>query len=334
LKNNGKNNQKKKFKLFDMNRDGKGVFERETRKPTLKFFFVLLKRKFTQLLQLNLLMLPMLLPILAVAGLYFFGSQTTTITEAVYVPLHGITTILPSPSLTGALDLAGMQMELPGFIPPWMGIVMIACAVFLAVTFGWQNVGAHYVLRGLFRGDAVFVFTDYFYAIKRNFKQAFFLGLLDFVCSVVLIIDFVFFFFRTGSFGADFMYFTIFAVGLLYIIMRFYMYHLLITFDLSILKILKNSLIFTALGLKRNVMALIGLVLLLGIHLLLIFTFFPMGISIPLVLPLLYILALCGFITTYAAYPIIEKHMIEPYQTAEEPVENEQESNDNVIEEQ
>ena len=314
--NNQKNN--KKFKLFDLNRDGKGVYERESRKPTLKFFFVLLKRKFTQLVQLNLLMLPMLIPILTVVCLYLFGSKTTTISESIYVPLHGITTILPSPSLTGVADLAGLQMELPGFIPPWMYIVMIACILFLAITFGWQNAGAHYVLRGLFRGDAVFVFSDYFYAIKRNFKQAFFLGLVDFACSAVLIIDFIFFFFRTGSFGADFMYFSIFAIGLIYLIMRFYLYHLMVTFDLSIFNILKNSLIFAALGIKRNLMALLGLILLIGFHLLLIFTLFPMGISIPLVLPLFYILSICGFIATYAAFPVIDQYMIAPYQSVSE----------------
>lgn len=309
-----KNKKEKKFKLFDLNRDGKGVYEQESRKPTLKFFFVLLKRKFSQLLQLNLLMLPMIIPLLVIAALYLFGNKTTTVTEAVYVPLHGITTILPSPTLTPLADLSGMQMELPGFITPVVGIIIAVCILFLAVTFGWQNVGSKYVLRGLFRGDAVFVFTDYFYAIKRNFKQAFFLGLLDFICSVVLIIDFIFFFFRTGSLSADLMYGAIFAIGLIYIIMRFYMYHLLITFDLSTLKILKNSLIFTTLGIKRNVMALLGLVIFIGFHLLLIFTLFPMGISIPLVLPLVYILALCGFITTYAAYPVIDRYMIEPYQ--------------------
>lgn len=309
-----KKKKEKKFKLFDMNRDGKGVYEQESRKPTLKFFFVLFKRKFTQLLQLNLLMLPMIIPIIVIAAMYLVGTKTNTVTEVAYVPLHGITTILPSPSLTAAADLSGIQMELPVF-STGMNIAMIVCVLFLALTFGWQNVGAKYVLRGLFRGDAVFVFTDYFYAIKRNFKQAFFVGLIDFICSIVLIIDFIFFFFRTGSFGLDFMYFTIFAISIIYIIMRFYIYHLLITFDLSIFKILKNALIFTVLGIKRNVMGLLGLILLLGIHLFLILMFIPMGISIPLVLPLVYILAWCGFITTYASYPIIDRYMIEPYQS-------------------
>ena len=305
-----------------MNRDGKGVFEVEDRKPTLKFFFVLFKRKFTQLLQLNLLMLFQIIPILIIVALYFMGTKTPTITNPLYVPLYGISKILPSPSLTTVLDFAGIQMDLPVF-SPLMNILMIVMILFLGITLGWQNVGAKYVLRGLFRGDAVFVFSDYFYAIKRNFKQAFFLGLIDFVCSAVLIIDFLFFYYRTGSFGADFMYFAIFALALIYMAMRCYMYHLLITFDLSNLKILKNSLIFSVLGIKRNVMAFLGVLLLIGIHLLLILWLLPMGISIPLVLPLVYLLAWIGFITTYAAYPIIDRYMIQPYN--QEPSEEEME---------
>ena len=309
-----KNKKEKKFKLFDLNRDGKGVYEKETRKPTLKFFFILLKRKFTQLLQLNLMMLPLIIPLLIIGAIYIFGNKTVTVIDPIYVPLHGITAILPSPSLTPLADLAGMQMELPGFLSVGSGIAITACVLFLAVTFGWQNVGAAYVLRGLFRGDAVFVFSDYFYAVKRNFKQAFWVGLIDFICSAVLIVDFIFFFFRTGSVSADLMYGAIFAIGLFYLIMRFYLYQLLITFDLSTLKILKNSLIFTALGIKRNLMALLGLLIFLGIHLALILLLFPMGISIPMVLPLVYVLSFCGFITTYAAYPVIDRYMIEPYQ--------------------
>ena len=147
-----KTKKEKKFKLFDMNRDGKGVYEVESRKPTLGFFFVLLKRRFTQLLQLNLLMLFMVIPLLVILGLYLMGTKTPTVLEAAYVPLYGITKVLPSSSLTTSLDLAGIQMEVPVFNPV-MNVVMILMFIFLAVTWGWQNVGATYVLRGLFRGD-------------------------------------------------------------------------------------------------------------------------------------------------------------------------------------
>ena len=315
MKNQTQTNEtKKRFKFLDPYRDGKGVYEVESRKPTLKFFFVLLKRKFSQLLQLNLLMLFMIIPLAVILFLYFGGTKTPTITDALYVPLYGITKILPSPSLTTTLDLSGIQMEVPVF-SPWMTVLMITMFVFLAVTWGWQNVGAAYVLRGLFRGDPVFVFTDYFYAIKRNLKQAFFMGLVDFLCSAILIVDFLFFFYRTGSFGADFMYFAIFALALIYIAMRFYIYQLLITFDLSVFKIMKNALIFSILGIKRNLMAFLGLILLLGLHILFIVLLLPMGISIPLVLPFVYILAIIGFITVYAAYPVIDRYMISPYET-------------------
>ena len=304
--------KKKKFKLFDMNRDGKGIYETESRKPTLGFFFKLYFRKFTQLLQLNLLMLFMVIPLIAVIFVYFLGDKTPTVTDAMYAPLYGISTSLPSIEISNFLDISFIQMDIPVFSPA-MTIFIIVMFIFMAVTWGWQNVGAAYVLRGLFKGDAVFVFSDYFYGIKRNFKQAFFLGLIDFIISAVLIIDFMFFFNLTGSFGYDFMYFAIFALLIIWVMMRFYLYNLLVTFNLKNFKIIKNSFIFSILGIKRNIMALLGIVLLTALHIVLIIVFIPIGISIPLVLPLVYFIATIGFMATYAAFPIIQKYMIDPY---------------------
>lgn len=300
-----------------MNRDGKGVYEEEDRKPTLLFFFKLLWRKFSQLVRLNLLLLFQMIPVLVFLYVYFIGYKTPTATEVIYAPLYGISQIIPSSELTAILDMQGIQMGIPVF-PPAILILLICLAVILIITFGWINTGATYILRGLFRGDPVFIWSDFFYAIKRNFKQAFFVGLLDFMCIAVLLIDFIFFNSRTGSYMNDVMYFIIFAVGIIYIVMRFYIYQLMITFDLSTLKILKNALIFTVLGIKRNIMALLGIVLLIAIHVIVILFFMSIGFSIPLVLPLFYFNALLSFIATYAAYPVIDKYMIAPY-IKEEP---------------
>ena len=314
--------KKKKIKLFDMNRDGKGVYETESRKPTLGFFFKLFFRKFTQLLQLNLLMLFMVIPLLAVLFVYFLGDKTPTVTDSLYAPFYGISTSLPSSNITNFLDISSIQMEVPVFNHA-MVIVIAIMFVFLIVTWGWQNVGAAYVLRGLFRGDPVFIFSDYFYGIKRNFKQAFVLGIIDFVISAVLIIDFIFFFNLTGSFAYDFMYFAIMALLIIWIMMRFYLYNLLVTFELKSFKIIKNSFIFSILGIKRNIMAFLGIALLIATHILLIFVFIPMGISIPLVLPLVYIIAAIGFMATYASFPIIQKYMIDPYVTEQSSLDEE-----------
>jgi uncharacterized membrane protein YesL len=312
--------QTKKFKLFDSNRDGKGVYEEENRKPTLWFFFKLLWRKLSQLVRLNVLLFVQVIPVLVFLYVYFLGVKTPTATEALYAPLYGISKISSSPSLTAMLDMNAIQMGIPIFSPVIM-IVLIVLAVIFALTYGWINVGSAYVARGLFRGDPVFVFSDFFYAIKKNFKQAFWFGLLDFVCTVVLIVDFLHFYSRTGSYGNDVMYFMIIAVALVYIIMRFYIYHMMLTFDLTVKKILKNALIFTALGIKRNLLALLGIALFLAVHILLIKVFLSMGITIPIILPFFYAMAIIKFITTYAAFPVIEKYMITPYQKEAEATE-------------
>lgn len=307
--------EKKKFNIFNMNKDGKGVYEVESRKPTLGFFFKLYFRKFTHLLQLNLLMLVMVIPLIAILFIYLMGDKTPTVTDPVYTPLIGIATSSPTPKLFNTLDLSSIQMEVPVFSQTSI-IVIIALLVFMAITWGWQSVGSAYVLRGLFRGDPVFVFSDYFYGIKRNFKQAFFLGLIDFVITAVLIVDFSYFSNMTGSFAMDFMYYATIAMLIIWIMMRFYIYNLLVTFELKNFKIIKNSFIFSMLGIKRNFMALLGIVLLIVLHVMLIFVLLPIGISIPLVLPFVYIISTFGFMATYAAFPVIQKYMIDPYADA------------------
>ena len=211
----------KKFKLFDTNRDGKGVYDEENRKPTLGFFFKLLWRKLSQLVRLNVLLFAQVIPVLVFLYVYFLGVKTPTATEVLYAPLYGISKISGSASLTALLDMNAIQMGIPIFSPVII-IILIALAVIFALSYGWINVGAAYVVRGLFRGDPVFVFSDFFYAIKRNFKQAFWFGLLDFICTVVLVVDFLHFYSRTGSYGNDVMYFMIVAVAIIYIVMRFY----------------------------------------------------------------------------------------------------------------
>lgn len=319
-------NKKKKFKLFDMNRDGKGVYETESRKPNLIFFFKLFFRKFTQLLQLNLLMLLMVIPILVVLFIFLLGEKTPTATSAIYAPLYGINALIDAPSAAAMLDLSFIQMGLPVFSPV-INFTIIAMVIVLAVTWGWQNVGSAYVLRGLFRGDPVFVFSDYIYGIKKNFWQAFFLGLIDFICTGVLVVDFLYFYNLTGSFGFDFMYIAILALSIIWLMMRFYIYNLLVTFNLKNLKILKNALIFSILGIARNIVALIGIALLLAIHIFLIILLLPYGISIPLVLPFVYVIATIGFIATFAAFPVIEKYMITP-----ELVNESAEGSDDIVE--
>ena len=96
--------------------------------------------------------------------------------------------------------------------------------------------------------------------------------------------------------------------------MRNYIYLLAVTFKLSLFKILKNSFIFAFVGLKRNLMAFLGILAVCAINYF-VFINLPIGGA---VLPLIISVALCSFIGAYAAYPVIKKYMIAPYYEDEE----------------
>ena len=108
------------------------------------------------------------------------------------------------------------------------------------------------------------------------------------------------------------MYVLTIALIIIYMIFRFYTYLMVVTFDMKLMKIFKNALIFVVLGIKRNIMALLGLAIVTLFAGVLIVIFLPMGLGVTLVLPFIYYLALCAFIYTYAAYPVIQKYMIDP----------------------
>ena len=299
------------FKFRD--RDGRGVEKGEDTRPTLKNFFKQFFRKFSHLLSLNVLMLLQVIPVIVAVFAFMTTPMTPSQTSAAFAPLYGASLIEPSGATNLFLGLEALPLNIPVYAPASYWIIG-ACALFLLLTLGWQSVGSFYVLRGLVRGEAVFVFSDYFYGIKRNFKQGFLFGLIDSALIIVLAIDLAYYSRTVGTFWLDVMFWILTAIAILYVIMRPYIYLMLITFNMKIRKMFKNALIFSALGIKRNLLAAIGILLLIAIHALLIVMFMPQGV-ITVILPLIYLFAAVGFITTYAAYPIIDRYMIAPYRS-------------------
>lgn len=321
-----KKKQSRLFRFFDFNRDNRPDAVEEDTTPTLKRYFKLLGRRFWKLISLNLMMLPMILPLLIAAYLYLGMDKTPVQNNVIFSQLYGANLIESTPESTFLLDLFGAQLGVPIYTATSTYVLIGICIVFLVVTFGWQNVGVTYILRSMVRGEPVFLFSDYFYAIKRNLKQGFLMGLIDCLVMFLLVFDFMYFSSMASSFWIDFCYFAIFALVILYFFMRFYLYLMLVTFDLSFRKLFKNALIFTALGFKRNIMAALGMLIVTAIQIVLfaLFAMTPLGIAIPLILPFLYYLAVNAFTTTYAAYPIIDRYMIAPYRTDDSEEEYEE----------
>ena len=315
-------NEKKSklFGFFDYNRDNRPDAVEEDTTPTIKRYFKLLGRRFWKLVTLNLMMLPLIVPVLICFYLYVSAKQIPVSGEVLFPQLLGANAVGGNPTSTLLFDLFGAQQNVP-VLTTWSYIGMGICIAFLVVTFGWQNVGAAYIVRNMVRGEPVFIWSDYFYAIKRNLKQGFFLGLIDAVVLFTLGFDIAYFWGRTGTFTLDAGFYVTLALIVIYFLMRFYVYLMLVTFDLSIYKILKNALIFSMLGFKRNIMGVLGIALITGLHILLLFLLISTPLSgLPFILPFLWYMAAVTFTSAYAAYPVIERYMIAPYvgQTEEE----------------
>lgn len=313
--------KKKKFQIpniFNFNRDGKGVEPGEDTTPNLKYFFKLVGRKFSNLLTLNLMIFPMVLPIVIAIYIFFNGPQMPTISNPAFSALMGA-----HMTGTGGSELMIKLIQcLPqvNFITfnsyaSWLPYVLLGI---LVITWGWQNTGITYILRGLVRGDGVFMLSDYFYAIKKNFKQGLILGLLDAGAIIVLIIDFMYTWSTRSNYWTYLMFFIITALIIVYLFMRMYMYLMMITFNISLYKMLKNALIFTALGIKRNLMAALGIVICVLLWAALAIVGIQYNLGFLIIIPAFILFALIGFIAVYCAYPVIKKHMIDPVTVSSE----------------
>jgi hypothetical protein len=87
----------------------------------------------------------------------------------------------------------------------------------------------------------------------------------------------------------------------------------MITFDLSIYKLLKNSLIFALVGFKRNFMALLGIICLIFLEYALLFGLGGMLLPLGLALPLVALFACGAYMGGFASYFKIKEIMIDPY---------------------
>lgn len=209
--------------------------------------------------------------------------------------------------------------------------VFYALSSLTLFTFGIVNVGTAYILRNLAKGEPVFVWSDFWYAIKRNWKQALPFGMIDAGINALLIWNIYSMFISSGAdYFSNTMFWCNIVLFILYFVMRYYIYIQMVTFNLTVFKILKNSLIFALLGFKRNFIAFIGI--LLGIFIELMCVIGAGGLLLPfgIALPFLILFATFAYMKVYAAYFKIKEVMIDPY-LAEHPEEDPDKGSDDEI---
>ena len=313
-----KNNEKKikRLRLFDLSREGKGISKSDAdMAPGFKKFFISYKNNFGKLISVNILMVlgnfPLIFLIMNLAG--NFQTEYFVPFSDLFQNVGGILMAdgEPTPYKMVLFAMEGLQNQTLAATP--ITYVFYALSALTLFTFGIVNVGTAYIIRNMVTGEPVFVWSDFKYAVKRNVKQALPFGIIDLLINFVLIFNVYTLITSTEKFFASMLFWCNVIIFIVYFFMRFYMYVQMVTFKLSVFKMIKNSLIFSLLGIKRNLAALLGIVLLLLFEI--AFLFGTGGILLPLAVaaPLAMLFSTFAFIKVYAAYPKIKQFMIDPY---------------------
>lgn len=298
--------------IFDTQKEGKGVKKGEVKDPSFRNFFKYYGRSITKLLNTNLMFTLLCLPVFslffAIAG--FTNLSAPAASGTLFGPVRSAIisgNINPvTMSLFGAVGVQtdqSVRLTIPTLI--FFGI-----AALIIFTWGYANTGMFYVIRNLQKGEPVFMFADFKQTIKQNKLQSLLLGIIDLAIIGLTFYDLQFFAINSSlSSMYSVMFWICVFIGIMYLIMRVYLYLMLVTFDLSIYKMFKNGLIFVFIGLKRNIPAILGMLLVIAFNVFIFIGFLPVGIVLPFVLTF----ATCAYIGVYAAYPKIKEIMIDPY---------------------
>ncbi|MGN1096107.1 MAG: hypothetical protein ACI4QR_06930 [Eubacteriales bacterium] len=325
---NGENNnggkKKKRFDLFGWmyGRDGRGVKKSDVIKDyNLKNYFKLFGRRFRNIVTVNLLYIignfPILFFILATSG--NFSNVTTTPASELYSVIYGISTAGSGfPTMLPALGIHGISTSF--YADTVITYILYGLSALVIITFGLVNCGCAYIMRNIVKGEPLFLWQDFFGTIKRNWKQALPMGIFDAVFIGANA-------FAVYSYWINYNnYYVLFFCSLvtfaLYFFMRYYMYMIMVTFEMGFFKILKNSFILAILCIGKNFLALFGILIFAFLTMLFAAYYTPLGIIILLV----FLFGASSFTATYVAYPNMKKYMIDPFYPNGEDSSDEDES--------
>jgi len=288
------------FGLFDYTKPGKGVDKDAPEKHPFFLFFELLWRKKGQLLLQNIIYFIALIPIITFVYANWFGLFSEWLANAgeeVHAPI-----------------LQGLLLGTAVRFPSWLQIGLLAVS---AILYGPVSCGFAYMLRNFVRQEKAWN-TDFFDKFKQNFRQGLALGLVDLAVLYLLVFNISF----PAVEGSETLFTVVRYLSILFLLiflfMRNYLFVMAVTFKLKVRQIIKNALIFSIVGLWRNLLA-----LLINVVLVVLVVFLFELVELALV-PLL-LFSLTGFVTMFLCYPVVKKHMIDPLtaqaasETAETP---------------
>lgn len=272
------------FRIYNYDKPGKGVSKDEPQKSALANFFSIFGGRLTKLMQLNLLFMVPFIVILALSLVLFF------------LPITRYDLIFVKGSVTYQFSLWNF------YVVP---LPMILLSPFFA--------GLTYVTRNFARREHAFIYMDSKEAVAKNWKQFLANGVVTYLLYVLLSFADIYYF---ASMNESWVYGIPFAVcvmaTLIFVFASYYVPVMMLMFDLKLGQIYKNALIFSILGIVRNL-------IITGVTVVFLFvgwkclTYNLLTVLLLLLFIVLLAFSFFSFLVNYCVYPIIEKYLIIPY---------------------
>lgn len=281
------------FGFFNYSKPGPGVPKRDPNQSRMSIYFELLRRKWWNLVKLNLLYFVSAIPFFIVT-MFVMGIVSSRITDAVSPVFY---------------DISESEAAAPYMLVWFDLIIRFVLAILFTVFFGLGPVtaGYTYILRNYSREEHVYPVADFFEHAKSNFLQSFGLWIIDLV--VFFLVTTAITFYSSLGGALSLMNAFMFLFLLIYLMMHLYIYQVMITFKLSLRAILKNSFIFAMSNAPKNMLLLLILAVVhIAVPYIITVVFMSVaGLAVFYLLEAVILAALFGFTTNYFVYPAIEK---------------------------
>ncbi len=277
--------------LFKINYDkpGRGVEKDEPEKSAVMNFFTIFFRRLSKFVQLNFIFM---IPCALIAALMF-----------------GLF-LLPVPRYEMALTLSSSIIKLQ----LWEVYVVPMPIVLLAPFYA----GVMVVVRRMANKEYVFPWAEYWQGVKDNWKQFLINGIFCYIAYVVLSFSIIYY---SGELSSGWFNFIPFALVLILVVLlvfsQLYAPVLMVSVDIKLKPLYKNSLIFAIMGVFRNILIVVLYVALLFLY----FYVVPMmGLTLLIGFALLITIipVFVAYINVYICYPMIDSYIIKPYEKKEE----------------
>lgn len=186
--------------------------------------------------------------------------------------------------------------------------VLVVCflALIFALTIGPATSGVTKITRNYSQERNAFIWSDFWSTFKKCYRQSVIMGVIDFIFACGFYVSIVSYSAWAQKTPMMYVPFVIcLSCMIMFIMMHFYIYHLIISTNLSFTKILKNSFLLVGISLKRSLLNLVVVVFIVF----LVMFFFPYSVFIIPFLPF----GFAGLMISFNCYPFIRKYVIQPY---------------------